>query len=31
MIEGDSLQSADIDVVLDFASIAGPVLQHSMA
>ena len=31
MIVGDSLQSADIDVVSDFASMAGPILQHSMA
>ena len=31
MIVGDSLQSADTDVVSDFASIAGSILQHSMA
>ena len=32
MIVGDPLQSADIDdVVSDFASIAGPILQYSMA
>ena len=32
VVVGDSVQSADIDdVVSDFASIAGSILQHSMA